>query len=99
VSGLDDLQVLVDRVREARDVEPCALVRTPYVGTDRVLALNTSDGVYLLVNPATLDGLAPTVSAPGPLTAVFGLPILDRVPEAAVEALIAELFDAADRDA
>jgi hypothetical protein len=71
------------RLIESVPPEPTfAIVRTDYVPAGKAYVARATGGPfssYLLINPADLDRLA--ASAGDPVVSVFGIPVLDRLPD------------------
>jgi hypothetical protein len=81
-----DLRDAIDRVLTARAGEPEGIVCSELVAPARVFAFSTTNGVYLVIHPAVLEAIVGTAAdvAASSVTALFGIPILDRLPEDAM---------------
>jgi len=77
---LDDLRALLDRIETQRARAVAGVLRSHYVPGGSAYVLQTTRGAYLVLSADDLAALARGAGA-GALRAVFGIPVLDALPE------------------
>ena len=81
MTALDDLRHVLDDIAATRAAEPVGIVRSDMVPIDRAMGMATTRGVYLLVNPEVLAKLPVAQPSPHTIDHLFGIPVLDNLPD------------------
>lgn len=87
MSALDLIRAALDRATTL-ERGPAGIVRSDLAPRETAFVMRTTLGVFLIVHPDVLDRLPKAEHDPSdPLRAVFGVPILDALPDDAAPLL------------